>query len=482
MAEIETINEVIEEISPYYAKLKEKKLEGAPAQEHKLIYQSTSETLEPVYFWTLDLMNSLFSGGKVEKLIDNFTSSPGSGHFSELMGKATKMQEEAMKILANVNTVIKSITNIIYDLKEFEIRLEHYKAVASKNKEKAEAGLLALKQVWMDQVDIKRGRGSINMLVQDLNFVTLRDAFMAAKSVKDAEKMDLNDRIKRILKPRLVEFFDWKKRSWRELQKRYEIERTYLKSQVNALKLYSRWAKPYLKAALQLEQKLEQKEAEREPALVKAFNTILLELTLLGKSQVDFEKAIIDKKLPGTFKNYAKKIRPYHSCVLVDFYFRGIPQKMGQHYVFGGRAEVTFRAYALNENELKMLEQKLDESDLADALKLVSGTTEESLEQLQEDISYFLKEEAEREKEDAEEKEGEDVNPFSALIGLTEKKGKEKVKQEEKEEKVAKVKKDNYVEAMVRKVAEDNAKELCFNLFDVYKKAHGMASHPSPFE
>jgi len=271
-------------------------------EEHKLIYQSTSETLEPVYFWILDLMNDLFSG-KVEKLMDNFTSSPGSGHFSELMGKATRMQEEAMKILGNANTVIKSIINIIYDLKEFEIRLQHYKDSHSEDKEKAESALLALKQIWMDNVDIKRGRGSINMLAQDLNFVTIRDAFMAAKSVEEVDKMDLNDRVKRILKPRLAEFFEWKKRSERELKKRYEIEKTYLKSQVNALKLYSRWAKPYLKAATQLEQK----EVGREPSLVTAFNTILLELTLLGKKQVNFEQAIVDKELPESFKKVKLK-------------------------------------------------------------------------------------------------------------------------------------------------------------------------------
>jgi len=168
--------------------------------------------------------------------------------------------------------------------------------------------------------------------------------------------------------------------------------------------------------------------------------------------------------------------------VLVDFFFRGIPQKVGQHYVFGGRAEVTFKAYALNDDELKMLEQKLDESDLADALKLVSGTTEESLDELQEDINYFLKEEEEREKEEAEEKKksGEDVNPFAALIGLTEKKEKseEKKKEGEDKEKITEIKPDNYVEKLVRKAAENSAISTCFTLFDIYKKAHGMASHP----
>jgi hypothetical protein len=440
-------------------------LKPSSAEEHTLVYDSSSETLEPVYFWVLDRANFFFKGKEgVEKLVDSFTSSAGSGHFSELMGKASRMQEEASKILGNVNAVIKSIINIIYDLKEYEIKLSQYKYANSKNKEEKESGLLGLKQIWMDNVDVKRGRGSINMLAQDLNFVTIRDAFMIANSIEEVDGLDLNDRVKRILKPRLAEFLKWRELSEREIKKRYEIEKTYLKSQVNALKLYSRWAKPYLSAAV----KLEQKEPGTSPDIVTAFNTVRLELTLLCKDGFDFQNAVYNKNLPESFRNIKLK-RDYYSCVLIDFYFRGIPQRAGQHYVFGGRAEVNFRAYSLNKEEIDMLKKRLDESDLKDALNLVAGTTEESLGELQEDIDYFLKQEKARE----EEKKEEDVNPFAALLGLQKKKPS---KEEEKEFK--EIKPDNYVEKMARDLAEVEASQRCFNIFDIYKKAHGMASHP----
>ncbi len=450
------------------------------AEEHKLIYDASSETLEPVYFWIVDFMNDMFSG-KVEKLVDNFTSSPGSGHFAELGARATRMQEEGMKILGAVNTVLKSVINLIYDLKEFEIRLSHYKAIHSKNKEEADAGLLSLKQIWMDNVDVKRGRGSINMMAQDLNFVTLRDAFMIAESAEKVDRMDLNDRVKRILKPRIQEFFEWEKRSEIELKKRFEIEKSYLKSQVNSLKLYTRWAKPYLIAA----EKLKMKETGREPALVNVFNTLLLELTLLGKKEINMAEEAVDKKVPEEFKKLKLK-RKYYNCVLIDFVFRGIPQRISAqqaHYAFGGRVEVTFRAYCLNQDELDLINEKLDESDIKDALRLVEGITDESLVQLEEDINYFLKSEEEREKEEEKTKRinTEDVNPFLALFGLGQKKEKD-----EKKEKIAKLKKgikdDSYTESVIRKLGEDKAAENCFSLFDVYKKAHGMASHPNPFE
>lgn len=461
--ELGKISSIINEISPYYAK------KGEPGDEHNLVYDSLTETLEPTYFWILDFMNDLFKE-KVDKMIDNFVSTPGSGHFGELGARATRMQEEAIKILGAVNTVIKSIIQLIYDLKEYEIRLEHYKSAKNSDKKKAEAGLLALKQIWMDSVDVKRGRGSINMLAQDLNFVTLRDSFMIAKSVADVDKMDLNDRVKRILKPRVQEFLEWRNRSEKELNKRFELERSYLKSQVNSLKLYTSWLRPYLMAAEQLKMQ----ESGRYPALVKAFNTVILQLVLLGKTELNIPGAVTAKQLPPKFDRIKFK-RKYYSCVVVEFVFRGIPSRVSQqaHYAFGGRATVNFKAYALNEQELAMLDKKLTEDSIEEGLKLIEGVTTESLGQIKEDIDHFLAGDEKKE----EEKKGEDVNPFFALFGGYNKKPEKK---ESIEIKIDKVKKDNYEESLLRALAEGGAKESCFSVFDIYKKAHGMASHPPP--
>ncbi len=436
--------------------------------EYKLVYDSTSETLEPVYFWLLDFVNNAFK--KVEKLSDNFASSPGSGHFAEIGARATRMQEESMKIMQTIGVLIKSLVNIIYDLREFELRLSQYKAANSKDKNEAEAGLLALKQIWMDNVDIKRGRGSINMLSQDLQFVTLRDAFMISNSVEEVQNLDLNDRVKRLLEPRVAEFLKWRELSEKELRKRYDIERSYLKNQVNSLKMYTRWVKPYLKAAAQLNQR----DFGRNPALVNIFDTMVLQLSIMGTNPFDFGQAVIDKNLPQSFKNMKLK-RNYNSCVLIDFFFRGIPQKVGQHYAFGGRVEVKFRSFALNDDEIKMMNLKLEESDLNEAMKLAEGMTTESLESLREDIEYFLKDLDERAKDDKKEQKEGDANPFLALLGLGEKKKSEK---ENKKEEIKEIKPDSYVEKMARKLALDSADGLCYNVYDIYKKAHGMASLP----
>ncbi len=470
----EEIEQIIEEVIKAKDKKTTKRLKEL--EEHELVYDSSSETLEPVYFWIVDFMNNICPDG-VEKIVDNFASSPGGGHYAEIGARAARMQDEAMKMLGTVNAVIKSIINIIYDLKEFEIRLKHYETSHSENKEDREAGMLALKQIWLDNVDIKRGQGSIHaMSAGNLNFVTLRDAFMKADSLKQIDELDLNDRVKRILKPRFSEFLEWKERSEKEIKKRFEIERTYLKSQVNTLQMYTRWAKPYMKAAFELEQK----EYGRKPDLVKAFNTMYMELTLLGKKKFDIQQAVIDKDIADKFK-WKELKRKYYSCVLISFKFRGIPRKVGQHYVFGGKVTVNFKAYMLNEDELALLEQKLKESDMNDALKLIEATTTESLGQLKEDIDKYL----EQEEGGIEIKpEAEDVNPFSALFSFLKRKKPEKTTENgvEREFDLKDIKKDNFIESVVRELGARTAEENCFKIFDTYKKAHAMPSHPDPFE
>ncbi len=464
MVEIKSVSQIIEEVSPYYKKKK------GPESSHTIIYDSSSETLEPLYFFIIDLMNDLkFSP---EKLIDNFSSTPGSGHFAELGQRATIMQQQATKIMGDTNTVMRSVLNIIYDLKDFKIRLQHYDSLKSRKKEEQDSAVLALKQIWMDKVDIAKGNSSIKaMALGQAGYQTLIDAFLMAKDEKDVKRLDLNERVKRILQPRVGEFNIWLGESERELRKRYELEKTYLRSQVNSLKLYSRWVRPYLKAASDLEAK----EGGRNPGLVKAFNTIILELTVLGKSKLDIADESAKGNLPAEFakENFIKKVkRNYYSCILVDFLFRGIPQRVSQqpHYAFGGRAEITFNSYALNDDELKKLNEELKKSEINDVLGLIEGASTESLGQLQDEINSFLDEKPEEEKK---KKSADESNPFLALIGAYDK----KEKKSEGGKKEAAVSPDNWIEkTLFRKVAVENAKTRMFDLFDIYKKAHSMAS------
>ena len=121
-----------------------------------------------------------------------------------------------------------------------------------------------------------------------------------------------------------------------------------MKSQIDSLKLYTKWAKPYLKAA----QKLAMHEFNM-PDIVSSFSNMQLELSLTGKKEIKPES------VHESFKNL-KMERKYYSVIMVDLKFRSVPQtyrtQSGQQYVHGGRADIYFKAYAIDEKDLELLD------------------------------------------------------------------------------------------------------------------------------
>jgi len=240
----------------------------------------------------------------------------------------------------------------------------------------------------------------------------------------------------------------------------------------------------------------------KTPALITTFNTSILEFMILGRRPINVEDAAYNKELPPQFasprilKKFEK--RPYYSCVLMDFTFRGIPQRISQqpHYVFGGRAEVVFWAFALNEDEVELFKAKIDKSDLNAALGMVDELTTESLDKLEEDIDYFIDKAAKEKKKEEEEAEAAgQENPFTALFSFANPNARKKELSEEekkskdKKEKAEKIKAlsegiepDSFEESIVRNYAQEKAAGAAFKIYDTFKKGHDMASHPDPFD
>jgi hypothetical protein len=451
-------------------KLLEEKCKTKSIAEYSLTYDSPVQQLEPIYYWLLDHMQG--KGYEVEKLVDSFTATPGGGYFAEMSARATRLREEAMKYLGAINQVIKSIITLIWDLKEFEIRLKLYDGLKSKDEKTRNAALNALKEIWITNVDVKKGRGAINVLTAQLGFVTLRDAFFVAKKLEDVDKLDLNERVKNILRSRLIEFNQWLEMSEKELRNRYNIEKTYLKSQVASLKLYARWARPYIKAAEELMMK-ESKQA----SLVSAFSTMLLDLVLLCKKKYEAEK------IPSFPKQIAKNARPFYGVVFIDFSFRSIPRVAGKegYYTFGGRADILFKAYVLRQDELEGFVKEFEKKEFEETIRITQDVTEETLKTLSEDLKHFLEEEEkgkeEKEKEKKEKEKGAwEEGIITDIIGLFKK--KEKGKEGKKEERKGK---DNWAEQLLRKYVEKDMIAALYDIYNAYKKAHGMPSYSSPY-
>jgi len=470
---------------------------GASKNVYRLSYDSISEGLEPIYFWILDFLRDGLPAGvgmdEVIKYKDEYDASVASGYFGEMGTRISVMQDRAMKIMATVNTVVRSIINLIYDLKEFTIRLAHYDNLHSANLSVKQAARLALKQMWMDQVDIKKSRGSINALSQQLEFVTLRDAFLAVDSIERADKIDLNERVKRILKARLEEYNEWEKNSETELRKRFNIERSYLKSQVASLKHYTAWVKPYLVAEKKLGMKSFTTASGRDsPELVNAFSNMEMHLGLFGMKKIN---EIEDKKI--------------YSCIEVEIVFRTVPRsyqgQYGSHYVHSGRTDITFTPYSLTNEEIDEIYELKEQEDM----ELIEEMTGTSLKEISEDIEYYLEDDESRlkrlkgkpkidtlkkmlsmsttneERKKLQRKIDDEirlmkqqgVDKFTSPFGSVTKGFRQSVEPLKYLYSMFSFKKAFYSpEKSMRKDALKVAEEKCYILYDIYKKSHGMVT------
>lgn len=459
---------------------KERLLSSKSLSSYKLVFDSDSNQLEPIYYWIVDFMQGNLGIKKVEKVVDNYMSSPGSGHFADMQQRESRLRQEAMNTMGAINQVIKSVIQLLYDLKEFEQRLEIYDKAKEKDRAVAQGARMNLKQVWLDNVDMKKGNTSVKALAfSQAAYATLIDAFMIVNDEKlkdeNGNEIDLNERVKRLLQQRIQEFNIWVGISESELRKRFNIQKAYLKSQVETVKLYTKWAMPYIKAAKQLEMK----GFDKDPSLVNAFSTTMFELVVMGKIRAPGPD---EKK----FKDYKMK-RDYTPILLVSFNYRGkLAQKVTQRgdysYGYGGKAEISFDAYVLNSEEMKLMEKFWNDAQVDASLEFIKENTEVSLAELKEELNHFLEDKTVDKKKEDKKKEEDDTNPFTALWNLF-KLDFGTAKKEKKEIKDAKdIEKDNFVEKDVRINAENTANKLLFTIYDVYKKAHIMASSPEPFD
>ncbi len=200
------------------------------------------------------LMQELtFFGYSKLKMMESIDPSALSGIMTLLFEKRRNLEDRTMNLLGNVNQVLKSIISLIYELKELDRNLAFYDLMKSSAPEKKEAAELALKRIFVDNVDARKGGASLVRLsgapVQGQGgaaFADLVGAFYAAKSLRDIGNMQRNEQYKNILKNRYIEYEEWKKINDGDLRSRRNLLLGYLKSQVGSYNLYVEWASQYL--------------------------------------------------------------------------------------------------------------------------------------------------------------------------------------------------------------------------------------------
>ena len=388
-----------------------KLLKGKIYQQYLLGLDTMTEGLEGSYYWILSFWGDEFfkQNYKIRKAQEYFAATETSYIFGDMGARRTNLEKRAQELLALINQLIRTIINILWDLREFEIRIQRYKDLQSNDREVRRSADLALKSIWLSEVDMKKGAGSINNLVQQLNFVTLRDAFMFIDTLQDKDKvlkdigekdeekgMDLPMIVKRILLGRVTEYIDWRELSDKELTKRFEIEKAYLRHEVASMKLYTAWVRPYLFSITRLTMPRPEDMAKLIPNTETERDTNI-EWGRIYTPQAELvttvETAQIFVELFGT-KNLTEKYGgpavfgedEIYGAIEADFVFRTLPGQVDQRrYMQRGNLDIIFTAYALDKQRKKDLEDREED----DVLKIATQMTTTTLQALRDDLARF---------------------------------------------------------------------------------------------
>ena len=388
-------------------------IKGDPTITLKLGYETFQSSLEPVYYWLHDALKGETFGFKydVEKIKDEFAAAEASMFYGELGRRRTELEKRASELMGTINMIVKSILNLIYDLKEFELRLDEYNKLHSDESAVAVSADYALKTIWLTEVDSKKGPGSINVLVQNLNYVMLRDAFFSVqipvgevdeiekevlKKIKSESELDVPDLVRRILQGRIKEYIKWRDISEKELKKRYKIERSYLKSQVNSLQLYTKWARPYLIATRKLlPMELGTADIGELPV---TFNTMLTFLDLFAKKKVKIGEKTgssknieVSKYISVKDDKEEEKDNDVYSIIEVKFIYRVVPGGQAQEGYRGhlGTVDITLIGYEMQAKDLENLKNKQQD----EVMSFIDVGTKDTLEAIEDDIRKYLAEE-----------------------------------------------------------------------------------------
>ena len=186
---------------------------------------------------------------------------------------------------------------------------------------------------------------------------------------------------------------------------------------------------------------------------------------MLGKGKFKLDEPLREGIIPRYFKDVTKK--KIFPIVIVEFTFRSVPERMQQGgYGYRGRVDLAFTSYALTEDEIKILKEKLEEDDLGDLMRNIEGATDESLAQIKVDLDEFL-EDKKKHEEEGKDEEDYDTNPFTALFSFFKKK-------EDNEEKGKELSEDTREEKVLRNMAIIKARVDCKKLYGSFKGWNSM--------
>lgn len=415
-----TVKEVLEN-------LEEK---GRNVDKTKIIFEKKGKIVESFY---VDLINALKADGwEIVKHFERISITPMATGAGPIVQRLTTHQDRVTtlgKTIGEFTRTAFTIFNDIMKLEQLVMLINQYKN--AKDESEKSSALKRLKQYWAMKVDpAESGAGSIDSLAARYGMAVLRDAFYAVDSIKEAEKLDINERVKRILLIKLRSFFNWLELSMDDAPRRLNLLRKSLKQHIQWIKTYIEWMKPYLRVTKAL-----RFFRPDRPDILE-----LLDQTLITSGFFAFKEI--------KFDNQRFLICVY---ILVDEISktRGVPVRpAGETVVRYGTLEVTMKCYAINDKEKKNIieaikseEERIVEEELGSAIVDMVREMEDYLKEMEKKTKKYYEKllgveerKEEKKKESFIERLKKETEFIGMIIEFFEKIGKKKEKKEEKKE------------------------------------------------
>lgn len=375
-------------------------------KRHLVIVESMTSGLEKYYFQVLrTLREPKFHGLEFEEVIkvkDLFDASVTSSFHGQVGTKISAMQQQAQQQLATIGGMLKTLFPIVREIRIMDERLDYYKRSLDGD-ENAE---IALKSIWIETVEQgMQNPNSVYSLSNKVGYLTLPDLFFrinpkdGLKGLEDAIKSMKKEgavplRVIDVVTKKLFSYYNWKEKTYNEMQHTWKFRVKYLRQHYNSIKLYMNWVRPYLKSIQQLQMKGDYNDAD----LVNAFETSKIQLELLAK------KGKNKKYYPVVLAKFNYVTRP-------ELTYTPQGQKQASH---AGRLELEIEAYAVTQEQIELYIAQKDGEDI-ELLASIDSTMNE----LKDDLKKYLTAAGEIFKEDEipvpKPKKESMIEPFMAM-------------------------------------------------------------------
>ncbi|MBD3318763.1 hypothetical protein GF342_02550 [Candidatus Woesearchaeota archaeon] len=438
-----------------------------PDNKYYLLTENFHQSIEPLYFWSLNHLQYDLGFGWVEKITDIFSASEHSSFWGAATSRLGLAQDKVQSYMALIGQFVrKDLFQLVRDIRWIDERLDYHRKARKGDKD----AITVLKGIWSDLVDgVVQGQrtgANIFQLAQQLGFTHLPTLFFETNPPSADEvdtyvdDLDTTLQVKSILRRKLLEFMTWMDHNFKELKQRKQFELKYLRQHYNIIRMYISWIKPYLTHIERLGTDMSKLKG---PDLVAAFEG----------SMINIEVAAM--KLPEDNSEI-------FATVVMTFDYRTRPQMGGaftqktpgyhEGPVHVGETKITWRAYAWTAEQVELFKQMKEREDI-ELLTTIDAGIKAAMDAIGDELWEYL-EQADQEVPKKEEKQEEKKTPPKpGMLDPFKEVGKGAAslfrafipKKNHKEEDLGKEK---------EKAAEE-ASKLLYTHYKNFKKSHGMS-------